>query len=386
MTQPLRIVHVTRQFHPNRGGLEDFVANLGREQVRTGSDVEIVTCDRLFTAPGRVLPASADLDGMRISRIPYRGSSRYPLAPGVLRSIGKADLVHVHAVDFFYDYLAWTRFIHRRPLVATTHGGFFHTRGSSVLKRLWFQGPTRLSSRLYDAVVAGSTPDARLFSRIAPDRVRVIENGVDLAKFAGAASPVPVKRMITLGRFSDNKRLDRALDVAAVLVARDPDWHLDIVGAESDWSRARLLDEAARRGIAAQVTVTTGLDDRGVAERLRRASVFVSASDYEGFGIALIEAMSAGLVPVVHPNDSFAELARRHDLIRLADFADSQAGADAVTAALADAAGPRPDLARELSRYSWSAVARSYADVYDGALARASRADTIPARPALLKR
>lgn len=381
----LRVVHVTRQFHPNRGGLEDFVANLGREQVRVGHDVEVVTCDRLFTDPGRTLPPEGELDGMSITRIPFRGSSRYPLAPGVLRRIGHADIVHVHAVDFFYDYLAWTRPLHGRPLVATTHGGFFHTNATSVLKRLWFQGPTRLSSRLYDAVVACSTSDARLFSRIAPDRVRVIENGVGLAKFAGAASPVPRKAMVTLGRFSDNKRLDRVLDAAAALVGRDPEWRLDIVGSNSDWTRERVLAEAARRGLADRVEVTTGLDDRGVAARLREASVFVSASEYEGFGIALIEAMSAGLVPVVHPNESFGELARRHDAIRLSDFSDADATATAVEAALATASSPRPDRGAELSRYSWAAVAASYADVYDRALARSRETAPLGGRAALIE-
>ena len=45
------IVHVVRQFLPNRGGLEDVVANLARQgTVRLGYRVRVVTLDSLFTA------------------------------------------------------------------------------------------------------------------------------------------------------------------------------------------------------------------------------------------------------------------------------------------------------------------------------------------------
>jgi alpha-1,3-mannosyltransferase len=39
--------------------------------------------------------------GIPIQRLPWRGSSRYPLAPSVLWHLQSADVVHVHAIDFF---------------------------------------------------------------------------------------------------------------------------------------------------------------------------------------------------------------------------------------------------------------------------------------------
>ena len=77
----LKILHVIRQFHPGIGGLEDFVANLGREQVKNGSDVRVVTCDRLFSRPEERLPKQGELDGISISRLPFFGSNRYPICP-----------------------------------------------------------------------------------------------------------------------------------------------------------------------------------------------------------------------------------------------------------------------------------------------------------------
>ncbi|MFH6783866.1 MULTISPECIES: glycosyltransferase family 4 protein [Methylobacterium] len=371
---PLSILHVVRQFLPNRGGLEDFVANLAREQARLGHKVRVLTLDRLFSAPEARLPAREILEGIDIERIPFFGSPRYPVAPSVFRHLGDADLVHVHAIDFFFDAFALARPIHRRPMVATTHGGFFHTSAHSRLKKLWFEGPTRMSVRGYEAIVACSDSDARLFAGIAPGGVEVIQNGVDLDKFAGAAAPEPRPALLTIGRFARNKRLDRLLATLRVLNAEGPDWRLRIVGMPSDVTAGALTDEIDRMGLTGAVTLHTGLDAPAIRELIGQSSLFVSASEYEGFGIALIEALSAGLVPVAHPNDAFAWLKERHPLITLADFAEPETAAGAIRGAYDRLA--RGETARggeDLSDYRWSGVAARYVAVYQAALAEAGR-------------
>ena len=163
------IVHVVRQFHPGRGGLESVVLELASAQVKSGHRVRVVTLDRLFQAADRQrLPATDTHDGIEIVRIPYFGSTRYPIAFSALRHIEGADVVHVHAIDFFFDYLAWTKPIHGRTLVVSTHGGFFHTAYAARLKRLWFGTVTRLSMKFYAGVAAVSAFDFEQFRAIRP--------------------------------------------------------------------------------------------------------------------------------------------------------------------------------------------------------------------------
>ncbi|MFC3695237.1 glycosyltransferase family 4 protein [Chenggangzhangella methanolivorans] len=372
----LSIVHVVRQFHPNRGGLEDVVANLAREQIRRGDAPRVVTLDRLFSDPAARLPETDALDGIPIRRIPWRGSKRYPLAPAVFRHLAGADLVHVHAVDFFFDALALAKPLHRLPLVATTHGGFFHTADFSGLKRLWFNGPTRATANLYDAIAACSESDAAAFRTIAPSRTSVVENGANVAKFAAASSAAPVRRVVTLGRFSKNKRIDRLAAAVGLLAKRHAGWRLDIVGQPSDWSEEEVRRMAQAAGLGEAATIHVGLENVQVAEVMRGASIFASASEFEGFGVALVEAMSAGLAPVVQPNAAFAGLARRHRDIRLADFADPEAAADAIEAAHAALEADealRTRLQAEAQGYAWAAVAERYDEVYRDAIARAGR-------------
>ena len=153
-----------------------------------------------------------------------------------------------------------------------------------------------------------------------------VENGVDLGKFAGAASRVPVRRLLALGRFSTNKRPERLI---ALMGELGPGWHLDLVGVESDWTAERLGAAIAAAGVGDRTQLHVGIADDRIAELMGGASLFVSASEFEGFGLALVEAMSAGLVPVVHPNAAFAALAERQPAVRLVDFAAAVAAAAA---------------------------------------------------------
>ncbi|MBY6241983.1 glycosyltransferase family 4 protein [Methylosinus sp. Sm6] len=367
----MRIVHIVRQFWPSRGGLEEFVHRLARAQVEAGAHVRVVTLDRLFTDRDTPLADKDALDGIEIRRVPFFGSTRYPIAPGVLAHIGDADILHVHAVDFLFDFVALASLLRRRPIIATTHGGFFHTAAHSTLKRIWFAAVTRFTARRYHAIVACSDSDYRLFATISPNNLQLVENGTDIDKFAHASSRTPVKSLIAIGRFSVNKRLDRLLDAMRALVERDAQWRLDIVGLESDWNKDRLNDEIAQRSLQAHVQLHVGLDDDGVAQLIGRSSLFVSASEYEGFGIALIEALSAGLLPVVHGNDAYRAFSSRRGLIHIADFADVAATAKAIGRAfdeLEASAGALRERAVGLAReFAWPRVAESYSQIYHGA-------------------
>lgn len=374
----LHLVHVVRQYRPSVGGLEDFVASLAARQKDRFANVRIVTCDRVFRGgTGERLPAREIIDGIEVIRLPWHGSTRYPVTPGIFKAIAGADLVHVHAIDFFFDALALAAPFHRRPLVATTHGGFFHSGTAGGLKTVWFNTLTRLSATAYRGIACCSQSDYERFAAIAPSKVRLIENGVDLSKLGDAGAKAPVKGIVSIGRLSHNKRIDRVLDAFAVLARRDPEWTLDIVGTPFDWSGKDVEAMIGERGLAGRARLHVGPDDAAMREIAGHASLFASASVYEGFGIALIEAMSAGLVPVVEPNAAFSAFAQRHPRIALTDFGDAEQAANALAAAhdrlSADPKGLREEVMAVAQTYSWESTAERYADFYRDALGSSPR-------------
>src|SRR5262245_16088349 len=227
----MRIAHVTRQFPPAVGGLENVVHNLAKVQRSAGHQVRVITLNRTFSDPQLELPEHETIDGIEVLRIPFWGSRRYPVAPAVLHHVKGADVVHVHAIDFFFDFLALTSRFHRRPLVVTPHGGFFHTRFAARLKAIYFHTVTRALLTAYRAVINVSRHDHELFQRIRRRGTVWWNNGVNVEKFLAAGSPVAAKRMIAVCRFSSNKRLDRLIAFLAVVRRRDPNWQLVIAGS-----------------------------------------------------------------------------------------------------------------------------------------------------------
>jgi glycosyltransferase involved in cell wall biosynthesis len=96
------------------------------------------------------------------------------------------------------------------------------------------------------------------------------------------------------GRLEPVKGLGFLLEAAAVLRARFPDLRVELAGSGTDGPRLRSLAE--RFGLAGVVSFLGWQED--VSALHRRWQVFAQPSLHEGFGLAALEAMAAG-VPVV---------------------------------------------------------------------------------------
>lgn len=366
----MNIVHVVRQFYPAVGGFESVVRELASTQAAAGHRVRVVTLNRLFNAPSRQpLPAREVIDNVEVVRVPFVGSQRYPLAPSAINFIRDADIVHVHAIDFFCDYLAWTKPFHRKKLVVSTHGGFFHTTFAARLKRVYFSAVTRLSLAWYDCVVAVSASDHELFGRIRNHGIVCIENGVNVRTYHDAASPAPVKAILALGRFASNKRLDRLLSFVAALRRRDRQWKLTIAGRQWDIGADDLAARADALHIRDAVDIVVEPDENKIRQLMGSCSVLAGASDYEGFGVAAVEGLSAGLFPLLSDIPSYRRLVAHTGVGALVDFSDAEAAA-AVFAAKwpaieADYAYHRTAAMNAASDYDWQRVSQTYAKLYD---------------------
>lgn len=370
----MRVLHVVRQFHPSVGGMEEVVLNIARQHVQQGGEADVLSLDRLFTAPQQKLAARDEVEGIAVRRIGYAGSSRYPLAPSVLAGLAGADLVHVHGIDFFYDYLAMTRPLHRRPLIVSTHGGFFHTQYASSLKWAWFRTMTRTSALAYARIVATSENDAALFSQVvAARRLRVIENGVDVDKFAGQACSVPGRTLLFFGRWSVNKGLPETLGLLRALRERDPRWRLVVAGREYDLDRQRLQCDCRALGLEDAVELVPAPDLAQLRALISRAQFFVCLSRHEGFGLAAVEAMSAGLLPVLSDIPPFRRLHRESGagvLVSSAQAEEASARVQALALRADRGLAQLQAACRHFSeRYAWDRVAGHYFDEYRLALA-----------------
>lgn len=132
------------------------------------------------------------------------------------------------------------------------------------------------------------------------NKIVCIPNPLTFDDEPGMAMPDKEKTLIYIGRFDrTQKRVDRVVTIFKALRDRYPDWQLQLVGDGEQ--RAEL--EQMSEGIAAITFAGTVADPR---EYLKRASILLLTSEFEGFGMVLTEALQFGVVPVAY--DSYTAL------------------------------------------------------------------------------
>jgi glycosyltransferase involved in cell wall biosynthesis len=107
-------------------------------------------------------------------------------------------------------------------------------------------------------------------------------------------SPLAEKRIISIGRYCHEKGYDDLLKTWAELQQLDSDWRLDTFGDGDRSSYEAMIDELQIDRSRCSLHGRT-LD---VQSEYLNSSIAVCSSNYEGFGLSLVEAMACGL-PVV---------------------------------------------------------------------------------------
>ncbi|SPF06845.1 putative poly(glycerol-phosphate) alpha-glucosyltransferase [Streptomyces sp. MA5143a] len=149
--------------------------------------------------------------------------------------------------------------------------------------------------RALDAVVTTTAADAEVYRarmKLPGVRVMSVPNIVPAPGIAPSDGTAPV--IAAAGRLARGKRFDLLLEAFAKIAPKEPDWELRIYGGgKQKGSLQTLIEELDLTGRAHLMGPHTPIEDE-----FARASLVVSASDAESFGMTLVEAMRCG-VPVV---------------------------------------------------------------------------------------
>ncbi len=155
------------------------------------------------------------------------------------------------------------------------------------------------------AVSAHTRSRAAAVLGLDPARVDVVHHGVDRHEFPpaaeadrdlGATRPARQPFFLCLGNTKPYKNIRAAIEAFSLLASGDTTSRLVITGRGD--SRARLEALAAHLGVADRVQFTGPVPHASLLDLLHGAVALVFPSLVEGFGLPLVEAMSAGC-PVI---------------------------------------------------------------------------------------
>jgi glycosyltransferase involved in cell wall biosynthesis len=302
------------------GGAQSYVRNLIIRMAEEKHDVH------LAVGTSGALTAELDAAGIGWSIIPglYRDiDPRHDIT--AIRKL--ADLINKRKPDLVSAHSSKAGIVARLaarkagvPCVFTAHGWAF-TEGISRRKQLLFRGIERAMAPLATRIICVSEYDYNLAVRygLPSNRLVTIHNGIpDRPPAPRVDEPGPI-RVVMTARFSPQKQPITLLRAIAPL----PDVECWLIGDGPNLGEARAA--ARQLGIDHRVRFLGRSDD--VPALMEQCHIFALSSDWEGFPIATLEAMRAGLPTIVtdvggaaeaisEGVSGFAVPARDHDAMR----------------------------------------------------------------------
>ncbi len=284
---------------------------------------------------------------------------------------------------------------HRLPVLTTLHHPIAIDRDFAVAGAdVWWK---RLLVKRWHSFVETQAKAARALPRflavsqaardsyaarcgLDPARVTVSLNGVD----HGVFHPDPLLErdaghIVTLASADvPIKGLDILIDALARLRPQGLTPKLTVVGSLREGPTRQAL---IRNGLMDQVHFVAGLSQEALVALYRRATVFISASRFEGFGLPAAEAMACGAPVIVSDGGALPEVAGEAGVVTPAEDADALA--HALAAVLTDtnrrAQMSTASAMRARTAFRWDAHAHAAIKLYRQALAERAGSKEIAA-------
>jgi glycosyltransferase involved in cell wall biosynthesis len=254
------------------------------------------------------------------------GTGAFATAPALIRWVGKAasryDVIHVHGLFNPISSLS-ARAGHRsgtavviRPFGTLSRYTFQHRR--TALKNAYFTLVER--QNVVDAAALHFTTETERDSASwhgidFADRAHVVPPpwlGRDHAATERAPSGNPV--VLFLGRIAPVKNIEALLDAWPAVLRGKPNATLVLAGSGDDGYVRQLERRVHEHKISDTTTFRGFVSGAEKQSLLASASVLVLPSHHENFGIAVLEALDAGVPVVVSPEVQLADFVSRHDV------------------------------------------------------------------------
>jgi glycosyltransferase involved in cell wall biosynthesis len=198
----------------------------------------------------------------------------------------------------------------RLEIVALVHHPLADEVGLSRADAARLEASERRALGVARRVVVTSPATARTLARygVADARLTVIEPGTDPAP-VGRGSGGRELHLLAVGSVIPRKGYEILVDALALLGANG-EWRLTVVGSLErapklvDELRARLV----ARGLDRHVRLIGEMDETAVAACYDVADLFVTPTLYEGYGMAVAEALSRGLPVIGTPTGGIPSL------------------------------------------------------------------------------
>ena len=369
------IVHVSDCFHPRLGGIEAQVGELARAQQDRGENVQVITAT---PATG---PATQFDYGYPVHRVVVPLPWELPVHPRAGTHLDRLyqqlrpDVVHVHLGSV--SPFAWSAVLSalrcNLPAVVTVNSMWGRaSRGMyRFLDRLtnWSDAPL--------VVTAVSTAAADLVAKAAPAlSVTVVPNGISPQAWRPSADHHDRDggvHIVAVGRLAPRKQPVALLNILRSARGRiDPRTAVRATVAGEGPAMPVMRAYLRRHSMTDWVRLDGRLDRDAVRRLLQTADLFVNPAVRESFGIATLEARTAGVPVIARAGNGVSDFIEHGQEGLLCDSPDTLV--DAIVDLVQDTEARTRILAHnratQPTNCTWPVVTEAFARCYERAAAR----------------
>jgi glycosyltransferase involved in cell wall biosynthesis len=305
----------------DRGGIQRHVAEISKALSREGVEVHLFIVGKALGInralyPGTPLEDTQMKDGFHVHPVTVLPTPRLTLGEYLSYSLNAARHVKGFNLDLIHGqsmYSFGCAVKKRFPMVVTIQGPQIVEYKTELASKATLNHKVTdaaavimeaYAARKADRLIVDSQESKRTVMEkygIEESKIRVIvKEGVNVEDFT--QSSCESNTILFVGRLHQRKGLDLFLPVFKD-VLKEQEAVLKIVG--SGEKEKSLKQQVERLGIKEHVKFTGYLPDPEMRREYSSASIFVSPSRYEGFGITLLEALASGL-PIVATDTGIA--------------------------------------------------------------------------------
>lgn len=302
----MRIGYLLSSFYPATGGRESIAFHQARELARRGHEIHV------FTSLQKGLKKEEIIEGIHIhrSRTWFRYKYYLEFNPGWVWNVmrHKLDILHVHSFGFMLaDWIViLKKLFTKAKLVNTPHGPFMalekYPLWQAILKKVYtaLEYPV---NRLYDAVVQVNPEQWKWMVKtgVRKERIYLVPNSIPAEMFAKSDKKPFVEKfnlegkfvISYIGRIQKYKGLDQVISVLPSFLKKHKNVVFLAMGRDAD-DMERLKEMAKNLGVENNVVFTGPVSDAEKVQGLDVSHIFVFPSEWEAFGIGILEGFARG--------------------------------------------------------------------------------------------
>lgn len=198
-----------------------------------------------------------------------------------------------YSEEFIYDIIRVAPPV--KVIIESHLSSAYDAKGKSftecLLSKLY---PLKNAVQKADLLIALTEHDARYWHKCHMSRVKVVPNPITHYPESLDHKEIVKKRIIAVGRYSVQKSFNRLIDAFSLLAPKFPEWSVDIFGEGP--LRDKMQQQIDRLGQTERIHLLPPTHE--IYSEYQQSQFFVLSSDFEGFGLVIVEAMACG-IPVV---------------------------------------------------------------------------------------